>query len=305
MGSQNDDLFLKSGDKGLYLTHKVVAKESFYSIGRLYNTHPKSIANYNKLDMGKGLGIGQLVNIPLTDTNFSQKGNTGTPVYYKVGEKEGLMKVSSSSKDVSLANLRLWNNLANDNVKPGTKLIVGFVHSPSLPSITINNKPRKEEAVVTVEEKPVVIEEKTVVKVEPKKEESKKEEVKKEEVQKPQPDVKYTEEKPVAETGFFKYHFEQQLKTRPATKDVTVTSGIFKTTSGWMDAKYYLLIDGVAPGVIVRVVNPSNNKAIYAKVLGEMTGIRQNEGLNIRVSSAAASALQIAEQDKFIVRVNY
>jgi hypothetical protein len=48
-----------------------------------------------------------------------------------------------------------------------------------------------------------------------------------------------------------------------------------------------------------------NNKIIYAKVLGEMSGIRQNEGLNIRISSAGASALEIAEQDKFIVKVNF
>jgi len=64
-------------------------------------------------------------------------------------------------------------------------------------------------------------------------------------------------------------------------------------------------MDGVQPGTIIKVSNPSNNKIIYAKVLGEMAGIRQNEGFDIRISSAAASALQITEQDKFIVKVNY
>jgi hypothetical protein len=39
--------------------------------------------------------------------------------------------------------------------------------------------------------------------------------------------------------------------------------------------------------------------------LGEMSGIKQNEGLNLRLSSAAASALQVTETDKFIVKVNY
>ena len=81
--------------------------------------------------------------------------------------------------------------------------------------------------------------------------------------------------------------------------------GIFKTTSGWQDAKYYLLIDKVLPGTIVKIINPANNKIIYAKVLGEMSGIRQNEGLNIRISNAAVAALEIPEQDKFIVKINY
>jgi hypothetical protein len=53
------------------------------------------------------------------------------------------------------------------------------------------------------------------------------------------------------------------------------------------------------------VINPTNSKAIYAKVLGEMSGIRQNQGYDVRISNAAASALDVSDTDKFIVRVNY
>ena len=105
--------------------------------------------------------------------------------------------------------------------------------------------------------------------------------------------------------GYFKSHFEKQIRQSPIRKDQALTSGIFKTTSGWVDMKYYLLIDGVQPGTIIKVTNPANNKYIFAKVLGEMTGIRQNERLDIRISSAGASALQISEEDKFIVKVTY
>ena len=107
---------VKSSDNGLYLEHKVKTKESFYSVGRLYNTHPKAIANFNKLDMNKGLFIDQKIRIPLTDTNFTQLGNSGTPVYYKVGDKEGLMTVSNKLNNVKLANLRMWNNLSANEV---------------------------------------------------------------------------------------------------------------------------------------------------------------------------------------------
>jgi len=301
VAAQKNELLLKSNDKGVYLDHKVAAKESFYSLSRLYNVHPKFIASFNKLDMAKGLQIDQKLRIPLTDTNFTQKGNTGTPVYYKANEKEGLMKVSKENNGVLLSNLRAWNNLSSDEVKEGTKLIVGFLISKEMPSVTITPKVIKEEPVaVKVVEEPKVVTTKTeeppVVKEEPKP-------VIKEE---PKPVVK-VEERPAANTdqGFFKSHFEQQIKKSPTSKDATVTAGIFKTTSGWQDAKYYLLIDAVQPGTIVKVINPTNNKAVYAKVLGEMSGIRQNEGLNIRISNAAASVLQITEQDKFIVKVNY
>jgi hypothetical protein len=105
--------------------------------------------------------------------------------------------------------------------------------------------------------------------------------------------------------GYFKGQYDQQSKKNSSNKDVTVTSGIFKTASGWQDSKYYALMDNVEPGTIIRVINPDNNKAVFAKVLGEMSGIRQNQGLEVRISNAAASALNVTDTDKFIVKVNY
>jgi LysM repeat protein len=302
VSAQATDLMVQTSDKGLYLDHKVAAKESFFSIGRLYNVHPKAIASYNKLDITKGLAIGQLVRIPLTDTNFAQHGNKGTPVYYKVGEKEGLMKVSSLHNNVTLETLRNWNGLADNSVSPGAKLVVGFLVK-EMPAVTlaVAKEPRKE-PVKVIEEKKAPPEKTTPI-VEKKPEV--KEEVKGIAIKTEPVLVKQEEKTTVAENGFFKYHFDQQVRIHPVSKEATVTSGIFKTTSGWLDSKYYLLIDGVQPGTIIRVINPSNSKMVFAKVLGEMSGIRQNEGLNIRISSAAASALQVTEQDKFIVKVNY
>lgn len=303
--AQRADLLVKNGDKGLYLEHKVAAKESFFSVGRLYNVHPKHIASYNKLDMAKGLLIDQKLRIPLTDTNFTQKGNSGTPVYYKTGSNISLEDISKENNNVTVVNLKGWNNLSADNAKKDTKLIIGFLLSKEMPSITI--KPKTSEPVARKEEKPVV--------TEPKVEEKPAEKTEAKPIEKPEekPVVK-VEEKRVVKTeektvtggqGFFKSHFDQQVKKSPVTKDETVTAGIFKTTSGWQDEKYYILIDAVSPGTIVRIVNPANSKAVYAKVLGEMSGIRQNEGYNIRISNAAANVLQITEQDKFIVKVNY
>ena len=305
--AQRNDLLLKNSDKGLYLEHKVAAKENYFALGRIYNTHPKSIATFNKLELSKGLVIGQLLRIPLTDSNFKQNGNSGTPVYYKISEGDNLSKVSNASGNVSLDNLRNWNNLSGDNVRSGSKLIVGFLQSKELPSVTINTKPTKQEvAPKVVQEAPV---ETTPVQTEPPKQVT----VVQEEPKTVKEDPKKTEavfakqdDKAVPSgDGYFKYHFEQQVRKIPVTKDLTATSGIFRTTSGWLDNKYYLLMDGIQPGTIIKITNPSNNKIIFAKVLGEMAGIRQNEGYDIRISSAAASALQITEQDKFIVKVNY
>lgn len=299
--AQKSDLLVKSSDKGLYLDHKVAPRESFYALGRLYNVNPKTLAAYNKLDINKGLLIDQKLRIPLTDSNFTQKEGNGTPVYYKVSDKEGLATISDKTH-APVANLRWWNDLSSDEVKKDSKLIIGFLITKEMPAISIS-KPKLEESLIKPVEAPVLTgkekeEEKKEAEAEIKAEKT---EAKKD----PPPVIKEERKISIAGNGYFQKDFDQQVKINPVSKDETVTSGIFKTTSGWSDAKYYLLIDKVTPGTIVKVINPTNNKAIYAKVLGEMAGIRQNEGYNIRISNAGAAALEISEQDKFIVKVNY
>ncbi|HYM94099.1 MAG TPA: LysM peptidoglycan-binding domain-containing protein, partial [Chitinophagaceae bacterium] len=227
----------------------------------------------------------------------------------KSGDKESLSRISAMNNKVPVENLRRWNNISGDNVNAGTKLIVGFLVAGELAKSNSITIVKKEEPIdnSTVKEKKADEVKKTepLTNVNPVKEENKaivKEEPKKEEPAKIESKV---ETATMPEAGYFKDNFEQQVKVYPLSKDETVTSGLFKTSSGWKDAKYYALIDGIEPGTIIKITNPSNNKSVYAKVLGQMSGIRQNQGLDIRISDAAVSALQIADSDKFIVKVNY
>jgi len=300
-----NQLIVQNSDKGLYLNHKVAPKENFYSIGRLYHISPKDIASFNGVDMNKGLAIGQSLKIPLNASNFSQSNAKGQPVYYLVEPKEGLYKVSQKNNGVLMVDLRKWNKLPKDNVAAGDKLIVGFlVASDANNTVAQTTEPEiKQQEKQPLEEKkdPVVTKQETavVIKEEPKKQE-------------PEKRIEPPVTKQVSSVsvndgtgGYFKPQFDLQIKSQPAKAEQTASAGIFKTSSGWQDGKYYALMDNVEPGTIIKVVNPTNNKAIFAKVLGEMSGIRQNQGYDVRISNAAASALDVSDTDKFIVRVNY
>ena len=59
----------------IHLSHTVSARDTWYSIGRLYNINPKEAATYNGTTMDKALTIGQQLRIPLTSANFSQNGS--------------------------------------------------------------------------------------------------------------------------------------------------------------------------------------------------------------------------------------
>jgi LysM repeat protein len=106
------------------------------------------------------------------------------------------------------------------------------------------------------------------------------------------------------EAGHFKYAYEEQMLALGALKQ-TVKAGIFKTTSGWKDRKYYLLTNSAVPGSYVQLYAPSTQKTVYAKVLGEMSGIRQNEGYDIRISNAAAAVLGVGELSVFELEMSY
>ena len=56
-------------------THTVAAKESLFSIGRLYNVHPRELASYNNIAFETGLTVGQVLKIPVKKTNGSCNSN--------------------------------------------------------------------------------------------------------------------------------------------------------------------------------------------------------------------------------------
>ena len=223
-----------------------------------------------------------------------------------------------------MENLRKWNHLSSDKLASGTKLIVGYLTTSETQAMAVNAPSQKTEtATKPAQDNKDVAKTEVITKPEQKKEAVKSSEVKNEAVNKPdqkkaeatQPKdeskksndvVQAKEEVKTKNTGqgYFKTSFDQQVKQQPVGKEQTVTSGIFKTASGWNDAKYYVLMNGADPGTIVRITNPGNNKTIYAKLLGEMSD-KQSQGLNIRISNAAANALDISETDKFIVKLNY
>lgn len=292
------DAVLQSSDKGLYLMHTVAPRENFYALGRLYNIPAKDIAAYNKLDMNNGLNIGQHLMIPLTAANFTQAAATGAPVYYVVGEGEGLFRVSSKNGGVLMANLRKWNNLPNDNLTTGQRLIVGYIKGSgplqqNAPAVTTATKKEESKTEAAAPQPQVAKSPEPAAQQTPKV------------VTETPPASKAQVPGSAAGGGYFKDQFDVQSRSANKSKEQTSSAGIFKTASGWQDGKYYALMDGVEPGTILKVVNPTNNKVVYAKVLGGMSGIRQNQGLDVRISNAAASMLNINETDKFIVKVNY
>ena len=322
-------LTVQGTSPGLYLSHTVVAKETWYSIGRLYNISPKEIASGNKTSMDKPLSIGQSLKIPLAAANFSQNGAKAAdevlvPLYHTVQDKEWMYRISQRYNKVPVESLEKWNNIRNDQLKQGMQLVVGYLKVKPGQSALAASGTRKI-VPVTPPTQPVTKTDPAVARIDPPVEVKKEGEIKKEpEVKKepvtqttPPPTAKEEPAQPVvtqpkpstpaentpvayqgAAGGYFKSGFSEKGKTN------TGNAGIFRSTSGWKDGKYYALMNNVPVGTIIKVTFPSTHKSVYAKVLGQLPDMKESVGLTLRISDAAASELG-AEIGKFYVDVRY
>ena len=324
--AQNKPLVAEGVYPSLYVNHTVLPKENYYSIGRIYNISPKEIAPFNNLELENGLSLNQTIKIPLLANNFLQEGNALedevlVPVYHTVQGKEGLYRVSMNYNKLPVETILKWNNLKDPSVSNGTNLVIGFIKVKKALSplaamavtkpagdIAKTGTPAKaadESKVVNGET------EATVQAVVPplKEKEPVAEAVKK------APDPVVVKEKEPVKTittpvtrksfkgGAFKTDYDKQVKSSQVASEFG-QAAIFKSTSGWEDGKYYCLHNSSAPGTIIKITNTSNGKNIYAKVLDVIPDMKQNSGLLVRLSNAAADELGAGET-KFNCTLNY
>src|SRR5258708_2511827 len=345
--SQSNELLIQGQTGKLYLEHTVVAKENWYSIGRLYNISPKELAPFNKLTMAQPLNIGQQLEIPLTAANFSQNGlkapaETLVPLYHIIQEKEWMYRISVNHNRVPIANLEKWNNINKDQVKAGMHVIVGFLKVKTAlsalasneggapvaattappagtsdipataatstskatpPPVTASsgngskaaNPPVSKPPAITatvappqpaVKETPAAVKEAATTGTTAKEKGAVKEEPKAvTHVSPPATPASATSTPAIHfNGGYFKADFTD------GGKSTNGPAGIFKSSSGWQDGKYYALMNNVPVGTIVKI-NASSGKSIYAKILGQLPDMKESAGLTVRISNAAASEL--------------
>ena len=136
-----------------------MAKENWYSVGRLYNVNPKELAPFNNLTLAQPLIIGQTLEIPLTATNFSQTGvkaagETLIPVIHITQEKEWMYRISVNHNKVPIPNIEKWNNVTPDQIHPGLHLVVGYLKVHTALSALATNAPASPAPSVATTTKP-------------------------------------------------------------------------------------------------------------------------------------------------------
>lgn len=295
-----DTLQVQGTSPALYVSHVVKKGENFYSLSRAYGLPPKEIAAANKVTMEQGLQLGHNLHIPLTAANFSQKADAaGKPVYHKVTDKETLYRVSVNYNKVPLDNIRQWNSFSGDGLKKDSYVIIGFMKAGGAAA---EAAPKVEKVKEKEKVKPAPVPEPVETAVvatpapAPVKETAKKETA-------PAPEVAETPAKPAAvnSSADFQQLYEQQ--TNNGKK-----AGTEKGPGTWFKSNtvgtYYALHNTAPRGTIIKVTNPLNGKAVYAKVLDVIPQMKSNAGLIIKLSDSAMQALG-SNETRFYCELNY
>jgi LysM repeat protein len=285
------------------IRHKVIAKENWYSVARNFNLRPAEIASANALGIEKPLNIGQSLDIPLTADNFAQTGKPAgdeafIPVYHVVQQGEGLYRIGQLYNKVGSEAVKRMSNMSSDAIRPGMRLVIGylkvkksqsaFAAKAVTPPVAAAEPtpPAKPAAPVSAPVSPSTTQAPPTPKAEPVKP------VNPPAVTPVQPSAQ-TSALP-AGTGFFTGLFIEQAKVGQVVT-VSGNGASFKSTSGWNDGKYYVLMNGVEPGTVVKITEAAGGATVYAKVLGDLPPIRENEGLQARISNAAMAKMGLPE----------
>ncbi len=292
------------------ITHIIKPKETISSLSRLYNVNVNEIYRLNNINDRTILHIGQKIIIsingktttpqvvekPAVKSNLPNSSNQ-----YLVVAGDNLSKIAKQFK-VTEQQLMEWNGLKSDAIRAGSYLNVSNTNVlQKQQQITVKNEPKTSTQNATPEKFEKVIEP------------SKKIETTTSEVK------KIVDEK-VVDKYPEKTIETKALTTKPSSNNVTKTneifenqfistqnsiegtSGTFKTIAGWQDKKYYILLNNVESGKIVKIT--ANNKICYAKVLGPLPNIKEDNKFSMRISNAAAAALGFSD-NSFKVKVEY
>lgn len=300
-----DTLEVQGTSPALYISHVVKKGENFYSLSRAYGLPPKEIAAANKVNMDQGLQLGRKLHIPLTAANFSQKADaSGKPVYHKVAEKETLYRVSVNYNKVPLDNIRQWNSFSGDGLKKDSYIIVGYVKAGG-GAAEAAPRPEKVKEKATPAPDPVVLSTPPppppAAKETPKKEP---EPTPAEETSAPvaaAPAPAPVKSAPVSSSTDFEQLYEQQTNGGKKTTSEKGPGTWFKSNAV---GKYYALHNTAPRGTIIKVTNPLNGKAVYAKVLDVIPQMKANAGLIIKLSDSAMQALG-SNETKFYCELSY
>ena len=291
-----DSLRLETINGKQFIIHQVEARETLFGISRRYGVVMASVIEANP-DADGGIEVGQILRIPYS----GKKRVTDASSTHEVGPKETLFGISRMY-NVTVDDLKAWNNLTSNDLNLGQTLIV---RKPLTP--TPQDKPAPVAISHTVKEKETLygIARQYGVKVQDLRAWNNLDESAGLKPGQTLVVSKPDGTQPVTETATTK---------NPAPATITISeralgsaevrengnAAVMEGTEG--NRKYLALHRTIKTGAIVKVRNPLSNKEVFVRITGPLPATDTTDTL-IRISKSAYD--QIGSGPSTVVEVIY
>jgi len=305
-----DSVGIARKDGKLFVQHKVDPKETLYAISRKYNVAVSQIVEANP-KVETTLRSGEIVLIPRRQGNTPAAGakpaatSSGTGRTYTVSEQGNKIHVVEPKQtlyaiaklyNVSVDDIKRWNNLQDNSIGAGTELIVGKgmakptkkpVYVPEPDDEMAKPKAAENTTTATAATTPVAAPVTPVAAAAG---------VTPVSTSGPAPAAASTPVR-VADS-------EEEAERATATKRI-VESGMAEMIDPKADTNKYLALHKTAPvGTIMQVKNAMNGQVVYVRVIGKLPETGANDKVVVRISKKAYQKLGAVDK-KFRVEVSY
>ena len=260
-----------------YVQYRLKPGETLESISALAGMPITQLKAYNKISSVDLTATPSSIRIPLNASNLITE-KTSLPVFHVVDKGDNLYRLNLQYFNPGIPRIKEWNQLKSETLKDGDMVVVGYLSGNDLPA----NPPSAAALPSMVASTPVAAAPAAVEAA-------------------PVKQVVAIPQVSAAE-GYYAAQFSAALPAQQLL-EISGSGGLFKSITGWGDKRYYVLMNEVVPGSIVRVT-VDQVKYICARVLGPIPDNKPNKGLLVRLSNAAAAALGVSEM-MFTATVNY
>ncbi len=123
----------------LFIKHTVAQGQTLYGVSRFYGLELEELLFYNGQFKDRMPGIKDTLIIPVPKKAIlpfrypDYARWKGAPLYYTVQKGETLFQISRRYFGLPLESMKQFNNLEDENIKPGTKLFVGWLSTKGIP----------------------------------------------------------------------------------------------------------------------------------------------------------------------------
>ncbi len=321
---------IKTNAQSAYSMHTIATGETLSVLAKQYHTTVGDIMRTNGMNSKSQLNVGDKIKIPAGGMVVAQK--PAQPASAPVATKEATAKTHVVEKgetlyrlskmyNISVQKLIALNHLEKPTTHVGQTLIISDGAAPQTPPV-VKEKPAPVQADTKAQpqQNSAISSTNTVTDIPSK---SNATEAPVQQNNTPAPSIttpKTTIAPPVENNantitntnysssnttapkeGFFTTLYGKEAGQKKE-QNKTGAAMTFKSASGWADKKYYILMNDVPTGSIVKISNGKNE--LYAKVLWNLGDMKQNDGLSFRISTATAAALGITDE-KFDLKVSY